>query len=685
MIQSVKLENFCQHEKLAIDFDAKVIAITGSNGCGKSNLFNALQYAITGDGTVIDGSASNRIGSNQVGSVSVNLCPDGETTYEIFRSLPASKGMKKLSESRYLKYDKDKLTEELLIDEEVEKWFGIPLASLGDFVFVRQGELTRILNSTPANRMKMLSSLAGLDKAELVWDVLGGFASNIKLIDNSKVIAATNARIADVESKLTAAKSKLANLAVVTEEEYKEANSLVSGDWELAQKQEAYEQAQATLLANEAILKINEAELKDKKSALEKLEFMSMDIEQNQYIIDDWNNYEEDKKIGEALKVLKEEERVSTANAPHVIDKPDSAKLDELKAKADSISKLSKLRQDEACPYCAGHGPELNEKIKAAKHDKEELTRLQKEFDIANKLYEDSKSAFSKWWHDISVLRFRISSTRFKELRKPTVEREWAQHNLDEFVSLGGNKKITELRNVVNKLERTNLQLLMDLARDKEIVKQYKKIERIDNKTIDAAKKIVAAYSSYINSKNKLDAEIGIFEKNLKSELSLLESLTREQSKNDNKTKFTDRCIRIRSALHRSAAPAKAALDYLLTTEAPTNVWLEIMKADFRITINDSCQFIAKVNKHEIPIARLSGGQQAILAWAWICAVQDINSEKLWLLCLDEPTYGLDEVRMKALTDAINGWRDATTDRQLIIVTHDKELADSCDKIINLG
>ncbi len=49
---TLTLQNYCQHNNLTLDFTkGKVIAIVGDNGRGKSNIFYALRFALTGEST----------------------------------------------------------------------------------------------------------------------------------------------------------------------------------------------------------------------------------------------------------------------------------------------------------------------------------------------------------------------------------------------------------------------------------------------------------------------------------------------------------------------------------------------------------------------------------------------------------------------------------------------------------
>jgi DNA repair exonuclease SbcCD ATPase subunit len=48
-LKRIELTNYRQHRQLDVDFSGNLIAVLGPNGCGKSNLIGAIQFAFTGE------------------------------------------------------------------------------------------------------------------------------------------------------------------------------------------------------------------------------------------------------------------------------------------------------------------------------------------------------------------------------------------------------------------------------------------------------------------------------------------------------------------------------------------------------------------------------------------------------------------------------------------------------------
>ena len=69
---------------------------------------------------------------------------------------------------------------------------------------------------------------------------------------------------------------------------------------------------------------------------------------------------------------------------------------------------------------------------------------------------------------------------------------------------------------------------------------------------------------------------------------------------------------------------------------------------------------------------------------AWRIALLDRYAPGVELLCLDEPTHGLDGRRVLALRDALAAWRPHAGGRQFVVVTHDRRLLPAFDRVIDL-
>ena len=99
--------------------------------------------------------------------------------------------------------------------------------------------------------------------------------------------------------------------------------------------------------------------------------------------------------------------------------------------------------------------------------------------------------------------------------------------------------------------------------------------------------------------------------------------------------------------------------------------------ADFTVVVSADGDLEAR-RRDGRPVPRLSGGQSAVLALAWRMAMSP------GLLCLDEPTYGLDDRRIAHLRDAVAAWRESGTGGQLIVVTHERRLVSAFDRVVEI-
>jgi DNA repair exonuclease SbcCD ATPase subunit len=142
----------------------------------------------------------------------------------------------------------------------------------------------------------------------------------------------------------------------------------------------------------------------------------------------------------------------------------------------------------------------------------------------------------------------------------------------------------------------------------------------------------------------------------------------------------------VAAVLHRDAAPAAAAAAALAALTGAVNARLEQVGADYRVAVDASgdveCRFGDGSPRRRAGL--LSPGQQMALALAWRVAVVDRYCPRAGVLCLDEPTTGLDETRIAALRSALDAWRAAGAGPQFLVVTHDRRLFGAFDRVVEL-
>ena len=83
-------------------------------------------------------------------------------------------------------------------------------------------------------------------------------------------------------------------------------------------------------------------------------------------------------------------------------------------------------------------------------------------------------------------------------------------------------------------------------------------------------------------------------------------------------------------------------------------------------------------------IQMLSGGERIALAIAYRLALARIIGEHIEFMIMDEPTVHLDEERRRELISIIRHGLEATGLAQLVVVTHERELEEAADKIIEV-
>jgi exonuclease SbcC len=107
----------------------------------------------------------------------------------------------------------------------------------------------------------------------------------------------------------------------------------------------------------------------------------------------------------------------------------------------------------------------------------------------------------------------------------------------------------------------------------------------------------------------------------------------------------------------------------------------------FNIKLEDDLSFTANFGSHEVPATRLSGGQKIMLTIAYRLAINFTFATNLGLLCLDEPTVGLDDANLGALEKAFERLKQFSLANgvQIVVVTHEKGISHLFDHTIDLS
>jgi len=161
---SLELRDFLSHHHTDVDLgDARLVTLVGSNGAGKSALLDAVAYALY-DTARAKTDQLVRIGATEM-SVAVTFdLPDG--TYRVLRGRSSrGAGKSRLEFQRQtpsgwvpLSGDDIRGTEQAIADK-----LRMDADAFLTAAFLRQGDLARFVEATPAERKRVLATVLGLD------------------------------------------------------------------------------------------------------------------------------------------------------------------------------------------------------------------------------------------------------------------------------------------------------------------------------------------------------------------------------------------------------------------------------------------------------------------------------------------------------------------------------------------
>lgn len=170
-LETLEIENLWSYKKASLRFEPGITVIAGPNGSGKSSLLESIFFALYGSEArhIIGRSLDEivRIGAD-TGSVKLSFFYGGKR-YTAQIALRRQGGAVKSERSGcYLTCDDGLLwsgTENVVA--EIERLFGMDREGFTNCVYVRQGEIDRLIRADRKDREQMLDRLLGLYKLDL--------------------------------------------------------------------------------------------------------------------------------------------------------------------------------------------------------------------------------------------------------------------------------------------------------------------------------------------------------------------------------------------------------------------------------------------------------------------------------------------------------------------------------------
>jgi len=702
-----KFRNWCQHSSLDVSFADSLNAVRGPNGSGKSNLLTGIVFGITGDFSRNSGVKIDNIyqlaGEKDRAGVTLELV-HGNTRLTIERNLRPN------NQKLIIEGAKEPFTKADDINDKIREVLGVNERMLLDYVFVDQWKIFSFIDQSPTVRAKVFGELFDAARAEHIWRKMGDFKPIIPMpsIDGDKV----RLRMAETETEIKQLRVELARLDSLPEQWHYDTDPLHDVIKGYLHKESLISlidslNSQLTSNNNNLLWASNERDRLQIQLNLQRdnLNRMRDEFEQSKNDLARWSTYDAVSKMKATLEneihQLKEEQ----ASLP-LLPKPDNYcgpvynshddKLTqmrvELAAEERILSTFDPTRNLASCPQCDTPVAQLQARIDQAQ---QRSTRLRGEIKDLTDSITSSKA------HDAAIAQRTTTIGRIKnqlhtaEVRLSTVS-----------IVNQPSKSQDELKLVVDTyatIEAAYNDTAAHVVKNKELVDKYEwcraSIEPQRDKattelaTIAITKEEAAAAKteltnrlSQYNLRSNLRFAIDTKLRMLKDDEAALKKCRIDEFKADKVRRTVNHLSDVRGVFKDlPLVAAQACLDSL--TEDINEV-LEKFDAPFRVLNVDGLRFTLKKYSGIITSAeRLSGGEKAVFALAFRIAVNSKFAGSLGLLCLDEPTAGLDEDNVSCLEVALERLRELSTSRglQVILITHETGLDGLFDKVIKLS
>lgn len=658
-----------------IDFPGSVIGVVGGNGIGKSTILNAVHYAVTGDLSRLGRRDAICVDRTSEAQPFVRLTfvpvPDAEPA-TITRWLPDGNRAGR----RKLVHGERTTTADADVAANMAGWTGLSAKTLSDFVFVAQGELTAVVDDQPARRAEIMSRLFGTAPAEAARAACAAHLDRLPAPPDPIALTTLRASAAEAERLARDAEAVVAALPKATDPG-------------------ALAAARAVVAANTAAAdaRVKRSHWDAQKAwagaRLAKPEVHAPDpgeVEAARQLHAAWRRYNDALRARYAAETNLAAARAAHAKAVAAVTEdpgPQPAKTHRhvaLDARRVLRDVLADAGPGAPCPVCTtplADTPPVEETA-----------------DELEALAAAHAAATDRWRRAVTAAeRARLTAdfhatvadqaARALDALPPTPPRPQVEAaTVEEFLATAEREAAAA---AVDAVDRKNTAAA--LASAEEALASLPAVAAPDPEALSAAHALIAADRDATTDRRVRQAEAQALRQSADLAVAAAAKAEAAIARADRLVSWRETVAAARDALHRDAAPAAAVLKCLTDLAADLNYRLTHLAAAFRIELTAAGELTAVFrpeHPRKIPADRLSGGEKAVLAVAWRLAVLDRYAPRAGLLCLDEPTHGLDGRRIEALSSALAAWRPHGGDRQFVVVTHDRRLLPAFDAVIDL-
>jgi DNA repair exonuclease SbcCD ATPase subunit len=714
-VKRVVLNRWCQlHGEY--EFGPGLNCIRGPNGAGKTNLVNAIVFALTGDLSRLHGVKADNV------SVSATKGDVSDVTLYFTHENVAAKIVRTLQpkSSQELSLDCEgnvrKWTRDSEIVTELEKFLGVKQRMLLDYVFVPQWGIFRFIDQSPSVRAKALSELFGADRVEKIYNDLGEYG-RVELVYDPADVDVLRQAVRDQEVEIETLTTELARMPVQSTnvgQFVQDVNSFSERLSHLRLINSHIKDCNKTILVTECRIQ----DLEGIRATLEReiigqvkeFDELSPKAAKVQPCVEQWDAFDkynnDSKRLNGSILYLRDEIaklRSSLDQAPDddYINPDHRAAYEERlyafkrdrEHFADILNRFTTGKELAACPLC-------DTPVGAMAHRLDDYSFKVVELDKAINVLSRRVHASNR--RDRQVAN-TVTAIVEREAKLGVYEQQLSQLAVvaePEMTLQDCHRLIKEFSDVCNRAHEIRLRVDHVNLQIEEANKTVEKLQRqlaaleqerreyadIDESTAEAKCEAMIAEMNQMIQRREMECELTMLRRNLDSNLASLQQCLVSQAKADSVRRESEHLQKVREVYKELMRVIPQHSMRLLQSDV--NEILERFDARFRVDSIDDLRFQLRYTDGRVqPAERLSGGERVLLALAFRITINSRYTRELGLLCLDEPTAGLDEDNIRCIQVAIDRLRDMSRSRglQVIMVTHDAGLDNLFDHVIRLG
>ena len=185
ILKKVYVENFISHRNSKIEFDYGVNVITGPNGAGKTSILDAISFGLFNVHS--RGRNENLIHRNADKSRIIIEFNEGGVDYIVEWDIDRRRRQTRGILSKIQNGGKSIIARGggQVITPEVEKTLGIDKHLFLQSIYIQQGEIERLITTTPADRKQIISKLLGIEDLEKAYQQMREIINEYQNISSS--------------------------------------------------------------------------------------------------------------------------------------------------------------------------------------------------------------------------------------------------------------------------------------------------------------------------------------------------------------------------------------------------------------------------------------------------------------------------------------------------------------------